>query len=214
MEENTTQTVLSTHRTKSWAEMNDETSSSDSENKELNTPPPPTEEVKEERGKVRYMKTNKGETVKVYVGKGGDVVSYKCYFTEALRLFRIIYEKEEKRETIHSKVRIELGKVLHKIQLAFFHSQEMIKGERDVLKWNQSDETYPDIVRKLFFLPPDEKHTNWHLIKPYGYYINSRSIKVLSLTPIVRKNFERILSDETLTKEVEIFNRYIQRKLS
>ncbi len=231
MEENTTQPVLSestmieslessrvsVHKTKSWADMNDETSSSDSENKELNSTPP-TEEVKssmkEERGKIRYMKTNKGETVKVYVGKSGDVVPYKCYFTEALRLFRIIYEKEEKRETIHSKVRIELGKVLHKIQLAFFHSQEMIKGERDVLKWNQTDETYPDIVRKLFFLPPDEKHTNWHLIKPYGYYINSRSIKVLSLTPIVRKNFERILSDETLTKEVEIFNRYIQRKLS
>ncbi len=186
--------------TRSWAD--DSSSSSNESDKE-----------KVKRPETRFMKNETGETVKVIVGAGRDV-PYKCYFTEALRLFRIIYEKEEKRETIHSKVRIELGKVLHKIQLAFFHSQEMIKGERDVLKWNQTDETYPDIVRKLFFLPPDEKHTNWHLIKPYGYYINSRSIKVLSLTPIVRKNFERILSDETLTKEVEIFNRYIQRKLS
>ncbi len=194
-------------QTRSWAD--DSSSSNESEREEVVV----SKKEEEKRPETRFMKNETGETVKVIVGAGRDV-PYKCYFTEALRLFRLIYEKEEKRETIHANVRILLGKTLQKIQQAFFHSQEMVKGEREMVKWNQTDETYPDIVRKLFFLPPNEKHPHWHLIKPYGYYINSRGIKVLSLTPIVRKNFERILADETLTKEVEIFNKYIQRKLS
>lgn len=193
-------------RIRSWA---DDSSSSESESEVIEN----TKVVEETRPETRFMKTDKGETLKVIVGAGRDV-PYKCYFTETLRLFRIIYEKEEKRETIQANTRIQLGKHLQKIQEAFFHSQEMIRGEREMLKWNQTEETYPDIVRKLFFLPPDEKHPHWHLIKPYGYYINSRGVKVLSLTSIVRKQFERILADESLTKEVEIFNKYIQRKLS
>lgn len=200
-------TIESTRlKSRSWA---DDSSSSESESEATKEIPIPIDI----RPETRFMKTDSGETVKVIVGAGRDV-PYKCYFTEALRLFRIILDKEEKRETIHANTRIQLGKHLQKIQEAFFHSQEMIRGEREMLKWNQTEETYPDIVRKLFFLPPDEKHPHWHLIKPYGYYINSRGIKVLSLTPIVRKQFERILADESLTKEVEIFNRYIQRKLS
>lgn len=197
-------TIVSTKpKSRSWADYSS-SSESESESEVVNLIEKCVikETSEEKRPETRFVRRDRSD------------VPYKCYFTESLRLFHIILDKEERRETIHANTRIQLGRNLQKIQQAFFHSQEMIHGEREMLKWNETDQTYPDIVRKLFFLPPDEKNPRWHLIKPYGYYMNSQGIKVLSLTPIVRKNFERILSDESLNKEVEIFNKYIQRKLS